>query len=215
MYETFGLGNYNSYYFGSIETAQNVLKRFKKHIPTNNINILDWGSGTGRVIRHVPNLLDSTSSCFGTDYNANYIHWCNTNIPNVNFSENRLDPPTVYEDNFFDAIYGISIFTHLSKEMHFKWFDELMRILKPKGVLQITLSGHAFIDKLSKKEKEQFLKGEFVEQKSFRNGHRSYASYHPEKFVRELLGQHEVLEHISGKINNGIGTQDIWIIRKK
>ena len=82
-------------------------------------------------------------------------------------------------------------------------------------MLQITLSGHAFIDKLSKKEKEQFLKGEFVEQKSFRNGHRSYASYDPEKFVRELLGQHEVLEHISGKINNGIGTQDIWIIRKK
>lgn len=59
------------------------------------------------------------------------------------------------------------------------------------------------------------LKVQNEEQKSFRNGYRSYASYHPEKFVRELLGQHEVLEHISGKINNGIGTQDIWIIRKK
>jgi hypothetical protein len=46
--------------------------------------------------------------------------------------------------------------------MHYKWFEELMRILKPNGVLQITLSGNAFINKLSKKEKEQFLKGELL-----------------------------------------------------
>ena len=214
IYETFGLGDYNSYYFGSIETSQNVLKHFKKHISTDNIKLLDWGCGTGRVIRHFPTLLEPASSCFGTDYNSTYINWFKANIPNFNFSENKLKLPTVYSDNYFDAIYGISIFTHLSEEMHYKWFEELMRILKPNGVLKITLSGNAFINKLSKKEKEQFLKGELVEHKSYRDGHRSYASHQPKTFVIKKVGKHQVLEHIPRKIKNGTASQDIWLIRK-
>jgi hypothetical protein len=104
IYETFGLGDYNSYYFGSIETSQNVLKHFKKHISTDNIKLLDWGCGTGRVIRHFPTLLDPASSCFGTDYNSTYINWFKANIPNVNFSSSMWCNNFVWAESCFVVI---------------------------------------------------------------------------------------------------------------
>lgn len=64
----------------------------------------------------------------------------------------------VYENDFFDVVYGISIFTHLSKEMHYKWFNELMRILKPGGMVILTLHGEAFKLQLSEEERKNLTK---------------------------------------------------------
>ncbi|MBL6657324.1 MAG: class I SAM-dependent methyltransferase [Flavobacteriales bacterium] len=214
MYEAFGISNYNTYYFGSIETAKHILKRFNKYMPIDNIKLLDWGCGTARVIRHFPKILSPNCICYGTDYNLKYINWCTKNIKNIQFSTNQLYPPTNYNENTFDAIYGISIFTHLSEELHYKWFDELIRILKPNGTLQITLSGEAFINKLSDEEKERFFDDKLIEHKSIKVVHRSFASHHPKNFIHKLVGKHKVLEHIAGDIINGKATQDIWLIRK-
>lgn len=161
MYESFQI-NYKKYYFGGKETAEWVLGQIRNHKNLEGKNILDWGCGPGRLIRHLPELLNYKSYVYGTDYNQESIEWCKENIENVEFNQNKLGAKLPYKNDFFDAIYGISIFTHLSKEMHFKWFEELKRVLKPEGIILITTQGNNFKTKLSKRERNNFENGELI-----------------------------------------------------
>jgi len=213
IYETFNL-NYFSFYDKSIETAKWLISHFEKHKKLENISVLDWGCGPGRVIRHLPSFLYNSCKFYGTDYNQKYINWCKKNISGVSFSINKLAPPLTYERNTFDIIYGISIFTHLSKEMHFAWFNELLRVLKPGGIMLLTLHGNAFKEKLTDAEKIKFEKGELVVKSNTKEGHRTFGAFQPVSFVKELVGSNEILEHIQGDIKNGKPQQDVWIIKK-
>ncbi len=213
IYETFNL-NYFSFYNESIDTAKWLIAHFKKYKRLENISILDWGCGPGRVIRHLPSFIDNSCKFYGTDYNQKYIHWCSKNIINVSFNTNTLTPPLSYESNFFDIIYGISIFTHLSKEMHFAWFRELIRVAKPGGIILLTLHGNAFVQKLTKVEKFKFEKGELIVRSNTKEGHRTFAAFQPASFVRKLIGLNEILAHIQGDIKYGKPQQDVWIIKK-
>jgi len=108
---------------------------------------LDWGCGPARIIRHLPKLLPNTS-LYGTDYNAKSIAWNKANFQKISFELNNINPPTSFEDGFFDAIYGLSIFTHLSEENHFNWISELYRISSPGAILILTTHGQAYREKL-------------------------------------------------------------------
>ena len=119
-----------------------------------------------------------------------------------------------FEGDAFDVIYGISIFTHLSKEMHFAWFNELLRVLKHGGIMLLTLHGSAFKEKLTKAEKIKFEKGELVVKSNTKEGHRTFGAFQPASFVKELVGLNEILEHIPGDVKNGKPQQDVWIIKK-
>lgn len=212
MYETFGL-NYVQYY-KSRETATWLLSYFGKYKTLKNLDLLDWGCGPGRIIRHLPPLLDKSCRCYGTDYNAKYINWCSGNIPEVTFRLNRLEPPLPFENNKFDVIYGISIFTHLSEKMHYVWFNELMRVLKPGGILFLTLHGLAFRTKLPEKYQRQFDAGQLVVLSNSKEGHRTFAAFHPGKFVEKLAGENDILEFVEGTVIKNKPQQDVWIFRK-
>ena len=213
IYETFGL-DYFQFYNASKETASWLISYFEKHKSLFDADILDWGCGPGRIIRHMPSLLDKSCRCYGTDYNGKYVEWCSKNIPEVEFRPNKLEPPLPYEDNKFDVIYGISIFTHLSEKMHYAWFNELIRALKPGGVLFLTLHGKSFKTKLSAEEKQTFDNGQIVVLSSSKEGHRTYGAFHPVPFVKELAGRNNILEFVEGDIINGKPQQDIWIFQK-
>lgn len=214
IYETFNL-NYFSFYNNSIDTTQWLINLFKKYKTLKSLNILDWGCGPGRIIRHLPSFIDNSCSLYGTDYNEKYIKWCRKNISGISFSQNHLFPPMDYEDNFFDIIYGISIFTHLSEEMHHKWFNELMRILKPGGVLLLTLHGDAFKVQLTKSEREKYDTGVLVVKSKTKEGHRTFGAFQPIDFVKALIGKNEIVEYVNGEVKNGKPQQDVWIIRKR
>ena len=94
IYEAFQL-NYNKYYFDSKESAIWLLDHFKKHIELKNVNILDWGCGPARIIRHFPGLLDKSCSLYGTDYNPKSIAWCKKALPGINFNLNATPPPAL------------------------------------------------------------------------------------------------------------------------
>jgi SAM-dependent methyltransferase len=126
-----------------------------------------------------------------------------------------IKPPLQFESNKFDIVYGISIFTHLSKEMHFAWFTELIRILKPGGLLFLTFHGEVHTFKLSDSEKDLFKKGELVIKANTKEGHRTFGAFHPESFVIKLIGENEILEHKPGENKDGKAGQDVWIVRKK
>lgn len=214
MYETYGL-DYYGYYVKGGETAKWLISLIAKYKPLRDLNILDWGCGPARIIRHFPSLTDFSCTYYGTDYNEDYISWCSDHIPGIRFSSNKIVPPLSFEDGFFDVIYGISIFTHLSEENHYKWFNELMRVLKTGGILILTLAGKAMRSRLFENEIKRFSDGELVVRSNTKEGHRTYVAFQPESFIRKLVGEHEVLEFIEGEIIDGLARQDKWIIRKK
>ena len=97
--------------------------------------VLDLGCGCGRISRHVPAI--SQAALFGVDYNPRLVKWCAGNLPG-NFTQNQLTPPLSFPDNHFDAVWLLSVFTHLRMETQDAWLKELARILKPGGTAVIT-----------------------------------------------------------------------------
>ncbi len=216
LYETFNL-NYKKFYSDGISTTKWLLDHLKEFKHINNLSILDWGCGAGRIIRHLPSVAGVNNSYFGCDYNEKYINWCSKNIVNVAFKLNRLDPPLDFDNNSFDIIYGISIFTHLSNKMHFLWMKELSRVLKNDGIIFITAHGDSFKNKLLEKEKVLFDSGKLVVHKYKKEGNRLFASYQPPSFIENLceINNLVILKHIPGVTNNNKSQQDIWIISNK
>lgn len=215
IYESFQM-NYSKYFFGGKDTAQWIFGELEKYKDLKDKNILDWGCGPGRVIRHMPEISKNQSHFYGTDYNKDSIDWCRNNIPSIKFNHNKLEAKLPYEDSSFDAIYGISIFTHLSKEMHLKWFNELQRILKPGGLLLLTTQGENFKSKLSAKENQKFDQGHLIVRGNVKEGHRTYSAFHPDPFLHKLFESTEILDKIvlspEGK---SYIPQDTWIMKKK
>lgn len=214
MFESFQI-NYRNYINYGKAAAQEILARLEKHRNLEGIKILDWGCGPGRIIRHIPDLLDEKSEVFGTDYNAKSIDWCKNHLTNIHFNHNSLEAKLPYEDGFFDALYGISIFTHLSEKMHFEWLFELYRVLKPNGLMYLTFQGDNYLSKMTPSEKEKYEKGELVVRGNVTEGHRTYSAFHPTPFVKELFKEMDILEHIVQKPMDGWVPQDVWIVRKK
>jgi len=214
IYESFQI-NYQKYYTDSIETVTWLTDHLRKHIELKDKRILDWGCGPGRIIRHLPNVVGNGCEYFGTDYNKKTIDWCVNNLSGIQFNNNSLAAQLPYEDNFMDVIYGISIFTHLSEQLHYDWYTELYRVLKPKGIMFLTTQGDNFKIKLTNAELNKYNDNQLIVRGNVKEGHRTYSAFHPQGFMRKLFSNAEILEHIEIKSETGDWLpQDIWIIRK-
>lgn len=97
--------------------------------------VLDFGCGTGRVLRHF--LADfPTCEYWACDIHEESVAWCKANLPAHAFVS-RGDPPLPLEDGQFDLIYAIAVFTHISVNWA-EWLVELHRLLRPGGLLVAT-----------------------------------------------------------------------------
>ena len=213
MYESFKL-NYNSYYFDSRESAKDIVELIAPYKNLNSKKVLDWGCGPGRIIRHLPDLIND-ADLFGSDYNKESIDWCEKNISDIKFDVNGISPPLNYLDNQFDFIYGISIFTHLSDKMHYTWIEELSRVVKAGGVLMLTTHGDSFKRKLTNKELSTFESDKLVIRANTSVGHRSYVAFQPKNYFKTLLINFNVLKLIEGDEKSSNPQQDVWILEKK
>ncbi len=215
MYESFQL-DYERFYHGGAGTAKWLVGYLLKYKNKDHLRILDWGCGPGRVVRHLPGILGNGCEYFGTDYNPKSIRWCSDNLKDISFSLNTVEAYLPYPDAYFDFIYGLSIFTHLSGKMHYLWLKELLRVLKHNGILFITTQGDNFKAKLTQAEQEKFEEGGLVVRGKVKEGHRTFSAFHPEKFMEKLFCDVEVLEHIKTKpLTGGYLPQDVWIVQKK
>jgi SAM-dependent methyltransferase len=101
--------------------------------------VLDFGCGSGRVLRQF--LPEAASGEFwGCDLHRPTIAWLDEHLsPPLHFHVND-EIPTPHPDSYFDLVYAISVFTHITHEWS-AWLLELHRILKPEGLLLATFVG--------------------------------------------------------------------------
>lgn len=205
---------YRSYIDYGKTNAARLIAMFEQFLELKGKRILDWGCGPARIVRHLPGLIPG-NEIHGCDYNRKSISWNRENIPGVEFSANEINPPLTYDDDYFDAIYGISIFTHLSEENHVNWIAELYRVSKIGAIVIVTTHGDAYREKLTGTEQKLYDQDQVVIQGQTVEGHRTFAAYHPPSWFRNLVKtKFEVLEHLPGKKEHWGYGQDKWILKK-
>ena len=122
----------------TIKEAGTLYRLIKKHRDIKKDNILDFGSGWGRVSRFFLNDL-KPDHIFGVDTNAFILDECaRIGVPGT---FQLIDPlgALPYPDKMFNLVFAYSVFTHLSERSASHWIPEIRRVLKPGGIFVPTL----------------------------------------------------------------------------
>ncbi len=140
--ERMGYAADNTEYLNWGRDDKNLIEaQINKHLgPRENLNILDFGCSSGRVLRHFhQNHLEKGWTLHGVDIQARPIQWMREHFPKeFDIYTGTTIPHLPFPDNYFDVIYGFSIFTHIKYNWDM-WLLELRRVLKPGGLLIQTI----------------------------------------------------------------------------
>lgn len=173
--------------------------------------VLDFGCGCGRVLRHFAT--SGPRRLCGCDYNSAGIAWVERHLPFAEVRTNELRPPLPYPDATFDAVYALSVFTHLSAELQAAWFAEMHRVLRAGGLLLFSSRGARYLDSLSREERARFDADGFVVRDAQYAGTNICAAWHSERFVaRELAGRFRLLRFEPDGARGNL--QDLYVVEK-
>lgn len=174
--------------------------------------LLDWGCGCGRLLRHWNGL--QHAGVFGCDIDQRMVTWCNENLPFAEARVNDLSPPLPYEDGMFGLAYAFSVMTHLSRELQDAWMRELLRVLRPGGLLLISTLGeyYASRNRLTPDERASFDRGKLVVLYERSAGTSLCSAYHPPEYVRRELARD--FDHVAHRPAADDGKHDIHLLRK-
>ena len=176
--------------------------------------VLDWGVGPARVARWWPAVRPDVDIWAGDPW-AEAVAWGAAHVPGVTFTRTPHSPPAAFEDGFFDLVYGISIFTHLPLDAQSAWLAEHARILRPGGLLALTLQGRHALSRLTPDERSKWDAGEVIVRGGVPEGTRLYLAYHPPNFAPGALFEGwTVVLHEPDSVVGG-GGQDLWLLRRR
>lgn len=100
--------------------------------------VLDFGAGCGRTLRFLMPQLP-TISFDACDVDGAAVKWGRELEPGASWQHTAALPPLPFADESFDALYAISVFTHLDEQRQFLWLDELRRVLRRGGTMLLTV----------------------------------------------------------------------------
>jgi SAM-dependent methyltransferase len=213
-FDAFGHTNYEAYLRSGVEQARFVVDAMREFVPDPRPRVLEWGCGPGRIIRHLPGLLQGRATVVGVDLSAATIEWCRSNIPGISFDRNTLRPPLSYPDRHFQFIYAISVFTHLDEAGWSEWMLELRRLMTDRGVLLFTTHGNQYEPKLLPDERELFKSGRPVFRAKVELGKKRFVGFHPPGYVRTSLPHGlRVLSH-TDSVRVHSFRQDVWVLSR-
>lgn len=192
------------------ESLTSLLAKHNVALGTHT-RVLDFGCGCGRVLRHLRHL---PAELHGCDSNPIAVEWCAENLRFARFAVNALETPLDHDSESFDVIYALSVFTHLPARLQAHWMAELRRVLKPGGVLVLSLHGDAMLGRLSRSERADYRTGRLVTRGGDLPGTNHCAAFHPPAYVRGTFAKSfEVLE-LAPEGAKGNPPQDAWVLRK-
>jgi ubiquinone/menaquinone biosynthesis C-methylase UbiE len=181
--------------------------------------MLDFACGPGRVI-HALHAYTQACTLHGSDIDGQAIGWAQVHLSGLaRFSTNTVAAPTGFADGMFDAIYCVSLFTHLDERAQDEWLGEMARILKPGGVFITTTHGRFAMDSCSASELLELQRNGIV----FRVDRRGrfkvdglpdfyQTTFHSVDYVKSHWGRFlPVVDYIEGGLN---GHQDMVVMRK-
>ena len=127
--------------------------------------VLDFGCGCGRTLRWLTKRYPA-ATFFGADIDADAIAWCSQNFPESKFVQNAPAPPLPFPNGYLDVVFCFSVFTHLDEPLQNLWLVELQRVLRPGGILVLTVHGEKAAQTLGAEECEQLRQIGFFHQRS-------------------------------------------------
>lgn len=125
------------------EISGNVFDALSPHVPnlaSGTLNVLDFGCGSGRVA--LPLYHQYRFPTAAVDVSPKATEYLGNTLKNVQVRKTEYLPPLPFADASFDAIYSISVWTHLPLDLQWPWLREMNRLLKMGGVALITTSGY-------------------------------------------------------------------------
>jgi hypothetical protein len=92
---------------------------------------------------------------------------------------------------------------------------ELARVIRPGGLLLLTVHGDRYLDRLTRAERKRYDEGRLVIRHASASGTNLCCAFHPARFVRERLAAgFDLLEHTIGGFERGAPQQDLVVLGK-
>lgn len=203
--------------YSNFRTIARVLEQTVQRPLSSFSHVLDWGCGSGRLLRYL--LSVEGLRVTGADIDADNITWCRNHLPGT-YVDLPLHPPSPLPDGEFDLAIGLSIFTHLTEITQFEWLGELRRVTKPGAILLMSIHGPT-VNSMGK----QASFCELIEKVGFIDGHshdlddvledKTYyrTTHHSHGYVRREWSRYfEVIDILPACIGN---VQDLVVLRRR
>jgi SAM-dependent methyltransferase len=196
-------------------TVGNILEKSRLPEPST---ILDFGCGPGRVVSHLARR-HAAWRLFGCDIDPEAIAWARRNLGDMaTFEVTDARPPLPFPDRFFDAVYTVSVFTHLDERLQLGWLAELRRILKPGGTLLATTHGVPTFSGCDEHERRELDRRGFV----YRTGPTGMlkldglpsfyqTTFHTPEYIARMWGT--IFEIENHGVGGMAGHQDLVVMR--
>ena len=140
---------------GSIWAYSHVSSEYTAYLKTlcnlqSHHKVLEIGCGCGRIATSLQNYIQKPGGFYGLDVVPELINYAKSSIKNPVFhftnmniyshmynpDPNALKPENVkfpYNDNFFDVVFLISVFTHMLPQSVENYVKEISRVIKTNG----------------------------------------------------------------------------------
>ena len=193
--------------------ANDLREAFPPDFSWNDARILDYGCGVGRVLRHFAGHADQWQEFWGCDIHDESISWLKANLsPPFRFANNLEMPHLPFKDSYFDLIYGISVFTHLTEDQWEGWLKELRRIMRPSGVVLLTYHNRVAYERKLNRPFDEKSVGMEVHGHGLNWDQGGPRAYHSDWWIRENWGKFFTVEKL---VDHGLANwQSIAVMRK-
>jgi len=149
-----------------ITPIKQLIDEFIKNL--NGKNILDVGCGTGRDVKY---FLEQGLNPIGIDLSKNLLEIALKNVPNAHFLEMDMRDLTFQKEQF-DGIWACASFLHLPKTEAKIALNQFFKVLKPKGLLSISVKSG--------------IGERFVKKKEYK-GFSKFYSFYSQQEIKELI----------------------------
>lgn len=175
---------------------------------------MDYGSGHGRLTRHLKNTF-SPSKLVAADVWDSAVRFYADELDVIPFIISKENPISNFDDKF-DIIISISVFSHLPRASFESNLSSLVKVLDSDGLLMFTTHGQWFVDRFKVELTDGYYYGLVPGQKLNPNANalpkEEYSTmFVSENFVKEKI-QKVGLKLLKFIPQGHVGRQDLYVV---